>query len=118
MIVGPLATVRYAVDGLIVANSVGEPEGVNVGALLGTSEGVKVSKPLGDTEGNAVLGTPVLPEPLATVGYAVDGVRMGVLMGEMRVSLSAPWSACQWELWSASWSATPRDMLRSGYQSG
>lgn len=84
MILGPLATVRYAVDGLIVGDSVGEPEGVNVGALLGTSAGsrVTVSKPLGDTEGNAVLGTPVLPEPLATVGYAVDGVRVGVLMGE------------------------------------
>jgi hypothetical protein len=37
---------------------------------------------VGEIVDHALLGAPVLPEPLANVGYAVDGVRVGELVGK------------------------------------
>ena len=71
--VEPLTNVGYAVDGA----RVGETEGVAVGATVGTSVGDGVGKMVGTIEGNAVLGAPVFLEAVVSVGYAVDGLRVG-----------------------------------------
>jgi hypothetical protein len=78
----PLANVGYAVEGVSVGDSVGKPVGVTVGVTVGTWLGVMVGESVGEIVGHAELGAPVLPEPLANVGYAVDGTRVGDFVGE------------------------------------
>jgi hypothetical protein len=77
----PFPNVGYPVVGTRVGYPVGEPEGVAVGALLGTWLGVVVGESVGAIVGHAELGTPVWLEPLANVGYAVVGARVGEPVG-------------------------------------
>jgi hypothetical protein len=60
-----------------VGEPVGEPEGTPVGVAVGISVGVMVGEFVGEIVGHAVLGAPVWLEPLANVGYAVVGARVG-----------------------------------------